>query len=219
MHELYAEENILDRELAFSSSLLGKECNVCRRAYRYNYFDKSSSSRDGYAHVCPKCVSSPRLSTEEHLSRYREMNESSAATEAQRRPDELDYLERDSVGRSMPHTRFIEKLKKLLRGKLIVGDAYFLNEFSLYVEDPKLTETQGVRYIGYIPTGYIQEFSSYTYNKYGVPIDEHARGYRGILMKLIMEGYVTEHQVEKEFGPCDEKIWCKSLYNWRNKKN
>lgn len=218
MHELYSEENILDRDLAFSSSLLGKECNVCRRAYRYNYFDLDSSSRDGRAHICPQCKRSPRLSTEEHLSRYREMNENSAATEAQRRPDELDYLERDSVGRALQHPEFISKLKKLLRGRLIVGDAYFLNEFSLYVEDPKQTETNGVRYIGYIPTGRIQEFSSYEYNKYGVPIDECARGYRGILMKLIMLGYLTEREVEEEFGRCYEKIWCKTLYNWRNQK-
>src|SRR5579862_2076087 len=103
------EADILDRDLAFSSSLLGKECGRCRRAYRYNYFDKDSSSRDGFAHICPLCTRSPRLSTEEHLSRMREANDNSEAVNSQRRPNELDYLERDCIGRSLLHSSFIHK--------------------------------------------------------------------------------------------------------------
>jgi hypothetical protein len=218
MHELQSEKNILDRDLAFSSSLLGKECNKCRRAYRYNYFNRSSWSRDGYSHVCPECEVSPRLSTEEHVSRLREMNDSSQAVEGQRRPNELEYLERDSVGRALYHSQFIDKLKQLLGTKLIVGDAYFLNEFSLYIQDSRFLNTNGVRYIGYIPSGRIQEFSSYTYDKHSVAIDEHSRGYRGILMKLIVEGYITEQECARVFGPCEEKVWCRTLYNWRKSK-
>ncbi len=217
MHET-SEANILDRDLAFSSTLLGKECNRCRRAYRYNYFDRDSSSRDGFSHICPVCLKSPRLSTEEHLYRVREMNDSSHAVEAQRRPNELDYLERDSVGNSLHHPQFIEKLKILLGTRLVVGDAYFLNEFSLYIVDPRCVDTNGVRYIGYIPSGLIQEFSSYDYDKHGVAVNEYARGYRGILMKLIMEKYITELDCARVFGKCEEKVWCRTLYNWRNRK-
>lgn len=218
MHEIGAADNVLDYDLAFSRELLGKECAACRRAYPYRYFNRQSSSRDGYAQICPSCQNSPRLSTEEHLYRYREMNENSAATDAQRRPDELDYLERDSVGRALYHNEFILKLREILGTRLIVGDAYFLNEFSLYVEDYTKTDTNGVQYIGYIPTGRIQEFSTYEYNQYGVPIDETSRGYRGILMKLITLGYITEHECSRVFGPCSEKIWAKNLFNLRNKK-
>jgi len=218
MHNPQAEENILDRDLAFSSSLLGKECSRCHRAYIYSKFKKDSSSRDGHTHLCNQCLNTPRLSVEENLYRYKEMNESSAAVEAQRRPDELDYLERDSVGRWLWHTDFLDKLRRLLGGKLIVGDAYFLDEFSLYIQDARCVDTQGVRYLGFIPTGKIQEFSSYKYDRNGVPIDESARGYRGILMKLVIDGYITEAQCAKEFGHCDENIWAKTLYNWRNIK-
>lgn len=216
MHDTKAEANILDRDLAFSSALLGKACGRCNRAYRYNYFNKDSSSRDGFAHICPECMRSPRLSTEEHVTRLREQNDNSAAVEAQRRPDELDYLERDSVGRAMYHTEFIRRLTSIMGDKLIVGDAYFLDEFSLYIRDERCYDTQGVRYIGYIPTGRLQEFSSYKYDKHGVPIDEISRGYRGILMKLIFNGYTSEREVEKVFGFCDEAVWAKTLYNFRN---
>jgi len=218
MHEYNLPENILDHELAFSKTLLGKECERCRRAYHYNYFDRDSSSRDGRAHICPKCKQTPRLSIGENVARYKEMNDNSSAVEAQRRPDELDYLERDSVGRALTHTEFIRKLRSLLGTKLIVGDAYFLNEFSLYIEDSTCTDTNGVRYIGYIPTGVIQEFSSYAYNDHGVAVDETHRGYRGLLMKLILNKYITEEQCNRVFGRTDEKVWCKTLYNLRNIK-
>jgi hypothetical protein len=218
MHDPNNPENILDRDLAFSASLMGKACARCNRAYVYNYFDKDSSSRDGYAHICPKCMRSPRLSTLEHVIRLREQNDNSAAVEAQRRPDELDYLERDSIGRQLTHSTFIIRLRKLLGSKLIVGPAHFLNEMSLYIEDNRCVDTKGVRYVGYIPTGLIQEFSSYRYDRHGVAVDETHRGYRGILMKLILNGYITELECNKEFGHTDEKIWCKTLYNFRNKK-
>jgi len=217
MHE-FDSQNILDHDLAFSRTLLGKECERCRRAYHYNYFDRDSSSRDGRANICPKCKRTPRLSIEENVARYREMNENSAAVDAQRRPDELDYLERDSVGKYLYHPEFIYRLRQLIGTKLIVGDAAFLNEFSLYVEDRRATDTNGVRYVGYIPSGRIQEFSSYRYDRMGVAVDETHRGYRGILMKLILNGYVTEDQVKKVFGHTDEKIWNKTLYNYRNHK-
>lgn len=208
----------LDKDLAFSSSLLGKECSRCRKAFRYNRFGKDSSSRDGYKNVCPSCEKSPKISTAEALSMYREMNDNSAAVDSQRRQNELDYLERDSVGRAMDHTNFIHKLKQLLGTRLIVGDAFFLNEFSLYVQDSRCFDTNYVRYVGYIPSGIIQEFSSYKYDKHGVAVDETARGYRGVLMKLIMEKYVTEQECAKVFGYCDEAVWSSTLYNWRNKE-
>lgn len=218
MHDFNSPENILDHELAFSKTLLGKECARCRRAYHYNYFDRDSSSRDGRANVCPTCKRTPRLSIEENVARYKEMNDNSAAVDAQRRPDELDYLERDSVGRYLYHSELIHKLRKLVGTKLIIGDAFFLNEFSLYVEDRRAYDTNGVRYIGYIPAGRIQEFSSYRYDHHGIAVDETHRGYRGILMKLILNGYATEDQVRKIFGYTDEKIWNKTLYNYRNHK-
>jgi hypothetical protein len=184
----------------------------------YNRFNRSASSRDGFSNVCPFCENAPKLSTEEHVRRLREQNDNSSAVHAQRRPDEIDYLERDSVGRWMYHTQFIAKLRELLGEKLIVGDAYFLNEFSLYVEDPRCTTTNGVRYIGYISTGKIQEFSEYEYDRHGVAVNEVIRGYRGILMALILAECVTEAEVNKIFGYCDEKIWAKKLYNFRNKR-
>ena len=213
------DPNVLDHDVAFSRTLCGKECMACKRAYPYRFFDLDSSSRDGRKNICPECIKSPRLSTSEHLAMKQEQTANSHAVTSQRRPDEIDYIERNSRGRELQHTTFIEKLRKLLGpDKLIVGDAYFLDEFALYVKNPARIESNGVQYIGYISTGLIQEFSSYKYNDNFVPIDEEKRGYRGILINLIKQGYTTEEKCSKVFGPCDERVWTKTLFNWRNTK-
>src|ERR1700745_2545240 len=128
---MYEEFDRIDPEVAFSRTLSGKECQLCRRVLRYNFYDRDSSSRDGYSSVCPKCKATPRLSTAENLHRQREANFSSAAVEAQRRPDEECYMERDSRGRVLYSHVFIDKLK-LAGLNLIVGPAAFVDELSLY---------------------------------------------------------------------------------------
>lgn len=208
----------LPKDLFFSKSLVGKECQRCKSALPYDRYNRDSTTRDGRANVCPKCLAAPRENTADAYARIRESNLNSETIKSQRRPDEEFYQNRDSVGRSLYHSDFITLLKKLLGPRLIVAPAFFANEFSLYVQDASKTDSNGVQYVGFIEQGKMQEFSSYRYNEYGVPVDETRRGYRGLLMRLILSGYTTEDQVKKVFGPCDEKVWCKTLYNWRNHK-
>lgn len=214
MPVVHDEYNSLDHETMFSTNLVAKTCERCRRVLRFGVFDKDSSSRDGYKNVCPRCINTPRLSAQENYDKYREDNFNSEAVSAQRRPDEDFYMDRDSVGKALYHNDFLHKLKSLLGTKLITAPAHFLNELSLYIEDSR--EESKCRYIGFIETGLIQEFSSYEYNEYAVPIKETRRGYRGLLMKLIQGKYVTEEQIKKTFGACDEKIWCRTLQAFRN---
>lgn len=208
----------LPQDLFFSRSLVGKECQRCRAALPYERYNRDSTTRDGRASICPKCLATPRENTAEAYARVRESNHNSESIKSQRRPNEELYQNRDSVGKSLYHTEFIRLLKKLLGGRLVVAPAYFLNESSLYIEDSSKEDLNGVQYIGFVEHGKMQEFSSYKYNEYGVPVDETRRGYRGILMKLILSRYVTEDAVRKVFGVCDEKVWCKTLYDWRNHK-
>lgn len=207
----------VSHDLLFSKTLLGKECGACHSALPYNRFNRDSSVRDGYALICNRCASAPRESTAEAVARVRESNENSYAISQQKRLDEDLYQNRDCRGRSLYHTDFVHKLKRILGTKLVVAPAHFLNEVCLYISDPKCEDTNGYRYIGFLETdGKMNEFSEYEYNEYGVPIGETRRGYRGILKNLIMQGYITEQQCSKEFGPCDEKIWNRDLYLWRN---
>ena len=210
---MYEEFDVVNPEVAFSSRLLGKECQACRRVLEYRFFDLDSSSRDGRALICPKCKATPRLSAAENLSRQREANFSSEAVSAQRRPDEEDYMDRDTRGRVLLAEDFIKKLKNA-GVRVVVAPAHFLGEVSLYVEDNKAPE--GYMYVGWIPLGPVQEFSEYEYNDYAVPTDEIEHGYRGVLKNLILSRHLTEEKCNKFFGRCDEKVWAKAMWDFRN---
>ncbi len=210
---MYEEFDVVDPEVAFSRHLLGKECQLCRRVLRYTFFDRDSTTKDGRSLICPKCKATPRLSASENLSRQREANFSSAAVSAQRRTNEEDYMDRDAVGRVLYSWDFIRKLKEA-GVNLIVGPAHFKDELSLYVDN-----TQGLEapiYVGWVPVGPIQEFSEYSYNDYAVPTDEIVHGYRGILKNLIIGKHLTEETCSKFFGHCNERVWSKAMWDYRN---
>ena len=199
-------------ELLFSPSLCGKECGACRRVLPYSVFDLDSSVRDGRALICPKCKATPRLSTAENTSRLREANFS--AVERERRSNEEDYLDRDPVGRAMYTPDIINKLR-MSGAKIVAGDAHFANEVSLYAENSLFPN--GAQYVGWLPIGLVQEFSEYEYNEYSVPTWEIVHGYRGVLKNLIALNYITEKKCQEVFGPCDEKVWAKTMWELRNK--
>jgi hypothetical protein len=207
--------NQISHDMAFSSTLLGKECQQCRRALPFTVFDKDSSCKDGRALICPKCKSTPRLSAEENYRRQREANFSSEAIKSQRRENEEDYLDRDPRGRVLTSNEIILRLKKA-GVRLVTAPAHFLDEVSLYVED--IRSDNGYIYIGWLPLGSVQEFSEYSYNTYAVPTDEIEHGYRGLLKNLILGKYLTEDKCNKYFGLCDEKVWAKAMWDFRNKK-
>lgn len=203
-------------DLLFSPTLCGKECQACHRVLPYSIFPTDSSIRDGRALICPKCKATPRLSTAENASRVREANFSSDAVRKQRRENEEDFLDRDPRGRVMYLGDFVHKLEQA-GVVIIVGEAHFAQEVSLYVFDLRHPPTSAF-YVGWLPTGLIQEFSEYEYNKYSIPQWETVHGYRGVLKNLISNGYLTEDKCSKTFGPCDEKVWVKEMFGIRNKQ-
>lgn len=207
--------NQVSHEMAFSRSLLGKECQTCHRALPYSVYDLDSSSRDGRALMCPKCKATPRLSAEENYRKQREANFSSEAIKNQRRSNEEDYLDRDPRGRVLTANEIVLRLKKA-GVNVIPAPAHFLDELSLYVEDSRVEG--GYLYVGWLPIGSVQEFSEYSYNEYAVPTGEIEHGYRGILKNLIISNYLTEEKCNKYFGRCDEKVWAQTMWELRNKK-
>ena len=213
---MYEEFDVVNPEVAFSRHLLGKECQLCRRVLEYRFFDKDSTTRDGRALICPKCKATPRLSAAENFSRQREANFSSAAVSSQRRENEEDYMERDSEtakGRVLSSQEIIKNLRKA-GVNIVVGPAHFLDEVSLYVDTSQGTEPP--TYVGWLAVGPNQEFSEYSYNDYAVPTDEIVHGYRGILKNLIIGRHLTERNCERFFGSCNEIVWAKEMWKFRN---
>jgi hypothetical protein len=213
MYEVDDPYSQVDPNVAFSTTLCGKTCQACGRILPYSVFDRDSSSKDGRAHICPKCKATPRLSAAENLARTKESN--FAGTESQRRENEEDFLDRNPIGRAIYSSDFVHKLKKL-GIPVVAGDAHFADEVSLYVRNGEVEN--GHQYVGWLKQGLNQEFSEYEYNEYSVPTWEIEHGYRGVLKNLIVNGYLTEQKCAKEFGNCDEKVWMKAMFDFRNKQ-
>lgn len=66
----------------------------------------------------------------------------------------------------------------------------------------------------------VPEFSTMYFNSHNVPTSEKYRGWRTVLLRLILSGFVTEDQVIKEFGQAsgrDSGPYRQTLHAYRNR--
>ncbi len=222
MHDLNQASNVLDREVVESSDLLGKECLSCGRVLGYKFFRRDSSYRDGRRDQCRECESAPRLSTSEHTYRLREMNYFSHAVKRQRWENQADYENSVArIGKPMHHSDLLRKLRRLvpniyvMDGR-IVGD---LAVFQTYPCGQPDLDGNSFRYLFYIPTGVLPEFSQYEFDHRDVPIRESRRGWRTVLLRLIKIGLLSEETSNREFGRAEgpaSNVWHRQLFAFRN---
>jgi|SRR5581483_554704 len=216
--------NAIDRAMVESPDTLGKECIGCYRIFPYQMFKPDSSYRDGRRDLCELCANSPRLSTEEHTHRLREMTFNSEAVKRQRW-DHQDELRDDAArrGREMWHTDFLSAVQKLVpdlyitEGR-IIGD---LAIFRTYGQPQPHLEGRDFEYLMFCPTGLIPEFSIYEFDTVrDIPIREKQRGWRTVLLRLIKAGLLTETVAHKHFGeavgPGSER-YNRLLWEFRNR--
>jgi len=226
MHDVNSDDNILDHDLAFSPVLLGKECVCCGSAKLYGKFRRDTSYRDGYRDRCLACESAPRLSTSEHTSRLREMNNNSYAVQAQRWAHQDDYRnDAARVGRPMRSADFVNILQRLIPTLYITdgrieGD---LAVFQTYGQPQPDLDGNTFRYLFYMPKGTLPEFSLYLFDEErDIPIKEKLRGWRTVLLRLIKCGLISEEKVEAVFGPAAGEaaaVYNRTLWQYRNQKN
>lgn len=81
--------------------------------------------------------------------------------------------------------------------------------------------TEEVQYICYMQVPYMPEWSVLRVNR-GVPSGEDYRGWRTVLMQLIIKEILTEEQAHKIFGKPAlnriSKVYRRTLWNFRNEK-
>lgn len=223
MHEINDPANIVSREVVESNELLGKECIGCVRILPYAFFDRDSTYRDGRRDLCTNCQSSPRLSTDEHTARLREVNNSSEAVKRQRWAHQDDYRDdRARVGRVLASGDFLAKVRKLVPSLFItdgriVGDVAI---FRIYPRPQPHLEGRDFEYLFYCPTGLLPEYSIYEFETTrDIPVREKQRGWRTVLLRLIKSGLLTEEVCDREFGRADgpaSTVWYRRLYEHRN---
>jgi hypothetical protein len=224
MHDLNDPANVLSREVVESCDHLGKECISCHKVLAYNFFKRDASFRDGRRDQCQGCEAAPRLSTAEHTARLREMNYYSHAVKKQRWDHQEEYQNTFArFGTPMHHSDLLRRIKKLVPS-LYVVDGRIVGDLALYrTYDQPQPDLEGrtFRYLFYIPTGLLPEFSIYEFDERDIPVRETLRGWRTVLLRLIKSGLLTEAASDLEFGKATGEastVWYRQLFEYRNRK-
>jgi len=208
-----------------NSKVHWKECCCCGNIQPFGMFRRDSSYREGVRDRCLGCESAPALSTAEHTEMLREKNYYSNAVRKQRWDNQSDYENEEARwGRVMQHSELLSKIFKLIPNDLFVTEGRIVGDLALYRvygrPQPDL-DGRTFRYLFYIPTGRLPEFSQYEFDHRDIPVKEKRRGWRTVLLRLIKSGLVTEEQVNQEFGPAlgeASTVWRRELWKYRNGK-
>lgn len=224
MHDLNDETNTIDRQVVESPELLGKECRACLRILAYKYFNRDTSKSDGHVDQCNGCAAAPRLSLLEHTARLRELNRASHAVKKQRRENQDDYKnDAARVGRQMQCSEFLRRVQKLVPS-IYVTEGRIAGDLALYQTYPgpqAALDGNDFKYLFYVPDGLMNEFSQYEFEQdKDIMIKESKRGWRTPLLRLILNGLITEEQARVEFGEAvgeASTVWHRTLWKHRNK--
>lgn len=217
-----SEFNEIDRAVMESPELLGKECSGCYRVLAYKFYDRDSSNRDGYKDFCALCQSAERLSTEEHVSRQREMNYNSSQNQRWEHQEEL-YDDAARIGRPLFSSDLLFTLGHLIPS-LYVTDGRIAGDLAMFRTYGCPQEHLGgntFEYLFYCPTGLLPEFSTYEISDRDVPIREKQRGWRTVLLRLIKAKMLTEEVADKVFGKADGKAasrYLRELQKFRQRR-
>src|SRR5208283_2210636 len=98
----------------------------------------------------------------------------------------------------------------------IEGD---LAVFQTYGQPQPDLEGRTFRYLFYIPTGMLPEYSLYEFSERDVPIREQKRGWRTVLLRLIKSGLLTEDTCREVFGEAvgeASTVWHRTLHQYRS---
>lgn len=212
--------NEIDDAVMNSPELLGKECCGCYRVLAFRYYQKDSSIRDGYKDVCNVCLSTPRLSTSEHVHRQREINHRAANSQRWEHQEEL-YNDDARIGRALYSSDFVTVIKQMIPNLYVTQGRIIGNlaAFKTYGQPQPRLDGRTFEYLFYIPTGLLPEFSLYEFDNRDVPIREKQRGWRTVLLRLIKSEMVTEQYAHQVFGaPSGEAAsrYLRTLYDFRN---
>lgn len=154
--------------------------------------------------------------TEDEYYQQKEWNDELSKQYQWLKPE--DYANFDArIGRIMSHAEVINRLRK-------AGIRCWYTE---HPHQDKLTLLVGDYWANKKPEvgcwstyGYAPELSVMRFDDHGVPTNEKYRGWRTVLMQLLLHGFITEEQINKYFPPARQDIEFRKynmfLYDMRN---
>jgi len=142
---------------------------------------------------------------EEELARWKEGNQAVASEYQFVKPEDYED-EAARVGRVMGHDEFIRILRNKLNLKCFYREMNHPQKIALWVVRAEGSPEESM---GWVKRGLTTELSIMRFDDHGVPLDEKFRGWRSVLMNLVMKGFLKEHDVRRVFGrakgPASEK--------------
>jgi hypothetical protein len=156
--------------------------------------------------------------SKEELARWKEGNAEVAKEYQWCTPEEYADIQM-RFGRIMHSSELINKLRNECKLKCWYRQHPQSDKLTLLI-DP----TNGLQQpeVGcWVQNGYMPEYTIMGFDDHGVPLAEKYRGWRTVLLQLILKGSLTEEIAHKVFGkavlPCSER-YNSILHGWRNRE-
>jgi hypothetical protein len=134
---------------------------------------------------------------EDELARWREGNREIAKEYQWVKPEEYADIG-PRIGRVLTHEQFINILRDKCKLHCFYREMGHPQKIALWVKRNGISEPESV---GWCQRPYMIEYEVVRFDERGVPLDSRYRGYRTVLLNLLMKGMLTEQQITKAFGP------------------
>jgi hypothetical protein len=142
--------------------------------------------------------------SQEELARWKEGNCQIAKEYQFVKPEDYED-EAARVGRVMDHEEFINILRNKLYLTCFYREMGHAQKIALWASKDGLPAES----VGWVKRGLTTELSIMRFDEHGAPLDEKFRGWRSVLMNLVLKGFLKEHDVRRIFGrangPASEK--------------
>lgn len=161
-------------------------------------------------------VSSKDSQTKEFAAALHEENVSSSASQKFVTEEEFAH---ERLGTVLDARDFLTKLNEIIPARYSSATKHGMLGLQVLVPTSNGGEFQFV--CGAQPY-LVPEFSTFYFNSHGVPTSEMYRGWRTVLLRLVLGGFISEVRANKVFGEPlgkEAKRYREMMFNYRNRKN
>jgi hypothetical protein len=156
--------------------------------------------------------------TKEELCRQKEISAEVAKEYQFVKQDEYNNVE-ERMGRILHSSEFINILRDKVGIKCWYRQHPHADKLTLLVQCEFGIKKPVVAC--WVQNGFAPELSVMDFDEHGVPLAEHFRGWRTCLLQLLLQGMITEEQINKYFGPPKyTEAWERYnsiVHSWRNR--
>lgn len=176
-----SDVNPWDAYAAEMSTKMGSELESAVLAYAENYYTEESTSNQNKEELCRQQELSAEVAKEYQWVKPEEYADSGAR-----------------IGKIMNHAELIALLRK--SGLTVYYRQHVhADKVTMLVRPPKTPG--GELEVGpWVTYGYMPELSIMSFDSQGAPLAERMRGWRTVLLQLILKGFITEDAADKLFG-------------------